>query len=181
MRKFKLTLYFLISFLYLNPSTFQAQDKQGGNKIGENYLKKWGGEKIPEFQLEDLEGNIITNDDLKNRIIVFNFWFINCKPCIKEMPELNKLVEKYKKEPVIFLAPALDEKSTLIDFLKATAYNYKVLPESTSLVKNLEIRGFPTHLILNHKGEIEEMIVGAAPDIYLKLDSILQSLMIPED
>lgn len=34
------------------------------------------------------------------------FWGVGCAPCIKEIPELNKLVEKYHLENVKFIAPA---------------------------------------------------------------------------
>jgi thiol-disulfide isomerase/thioredoxin len=29
-------------------------------------------------------------------VIVLNFWFTQCKPCVAEFPELNELKEKYK-------------------------------------------------------------------------------------
>jgi len=45
---------------------------------------------------------------LKGKIFVINFWFLECKPCVIEIPELNKIVEKHKSEEVLFLAFAMN-------------------------------------------------------------------------
>ena len=55
------------------------------------------GKPALPFSVTDLLGNAYSIDKLKGKLIVINFWFVECKPCIMEMPDLNKLVEKYKK------------------------------------------------------------------------------------
>ncbi len=52
--------------------------------------------KVPDFELQTLEGKIITSDDLKGKIILLDFWDTHCGPCIKLMPYMEKLYSKYK-------------------------------------------------------------------------------------
>ena len=68
-----------------------------------------GKDAIP-FSVTDIEGNEYSLNSLKDKIIVLNFWFVQCEPCVREIPELNNLVEKYKDKDVVFIAfNALDD------------------------------------------------------------------------
>ena len=54
------------------------------------------------FAAVDMNGNSYSLGILKGKVVVINFWFVECKPCVIEMPELNEIVEKYKSEEVVF-------------------------------------------------------------------------------
>jgi len=57
-----------------------------------------------EFSVKDMDGKSFELSELKGKVVVINFWFVNCKPCVDEMPGLNKIVEKFKNnQNVIFL------------------------------------------------------------------------------
>jgi thiol-disulfide isomerase/thioredoxin len=110
----------------------------------------------------------------KEKITVINFWFIACKPCNMEMPELNKLVEKYKGKDVEFLAIALDEPSQLKSFLKKTDFDYQVLSISQKDVAPLNITGYPTHLILNREGKLVFKSTGYSPGSIEALEKAIE-------
>ena len=44
-----------------------------------------------------MDGNRFTSANLKDKVTVFNCWFTACVPCVTEIPDLNTLKEKYKK------------------------------------------------------------------------------------
>ena len=50
----------------------------------------------PDFTLSDLEGNPISLNKLKGKVVLLNFWGTWCGPCRKEIPDFIKLAEKYK-------------------------------------------------------------------------------------
>jgi len=60
------------------------------------------GSDAPDFSAVDMNGNSYSLGILKGKVVVINFWFVECKPCVIEMPELNEIVEKYKSEEVVF-------------------------------------------------------------------------------
>src|SRR6187401_172114 len=70
------------------------------------------GSKFSHFKTTDIDGNKINTKSMGGKIIVLNFWFINCPPCRMEMPELSKLADTYRADSsIVFLSKALDKKN----------------------------------------------------------------------
>jgi thiol-disulfide isomerase/thioredoxin len=63
-----------------------------------------GGKPFPVFSFKDLDDNLITNENLKGKIVVVKCWFIHCVACIAEFPEVNKMAMKYKDRKDIVLS-----------------------------------------------------------------------------
>ena len=58
---------------------------------------------VDSFNIENLNGEKIEVSDSKNKILVLNFWATWCPPCIKEIPDLQKLQSDFQKDVEIFL------------------------------------------------------------------------------
>ncbi|WP_417888216.1 TlpA family protein disulfide reductase [Zunongwangia sp.] len=129
-------------------------------------LYKKEGNKFPDFELTDLEGTIYNNESLVGKITIIKTWFIACKPCVQEIPELNKLVNKYKDNTnYLFLSLALDNENDLKNFLEKTEFNYKVAAEQRNLIENqLNLNAYPRHLVINQNGNIDK-IFGKVSDL----------------
>src|ERR687893_223477 len=69
----------------------------------------------PAFSLTSMDGKKFELASLRGKVVVINFWFTGCPPCIEEMPKLNELVEKFKDKDVVFIAPTWDNEATLND------------------------------------------------------------------
>jgi len=121
------------------------------------------GEKFKGDKFTDINGNKYDLKTLSDKIYVINFWFINCPPCKQEIPELNKVVEKYKdNKDVVFIAVALDNKYDLKQFLKTTAFNYNIVENGRYYSDKYEIDGYPTHVIVGKDGLIKFSTIGLA-------------------
>ena len=123
-------------------------------------LYKMEGNKFPEFDINDLEGNSYSNKELMGKITVLKTWFIACKPCIAEMPELNEMVDTYKNNKDIqFLSLALDKKEPLKEFLSRKEFKYAVAAEQSDLiVDKLNLQTYPLHIIVDEEGKIEKVL-----------------------
>lgn len=121
---------------------------------------KMEGLPFPEFGFTDLNGNKYTNTNTKGRKIILKTWFINCKACVAEFPELNKLVEKYRqRDDIIFLSLALNSKNELESFLQKTDFEYKVVPDQEDFIlKKLDLQIYPTHIIVDENGIIIKVV-----------------------
>lgn len=124
----------------------------------ENLKKE--GEPFPEFSFKDLNGNLITNENLKGKIVVVKCWFIHCVACIKEFPEVNQLVDKYKdRKDIVFISLAEDSPEKLKVFLTRRPLSYSVVPNmKTYMNLTLQLNAFPTHIIINKQGFIEKVV-----------------------
>ncbi|WP_316784461.1 TlpA disulfide reductase family protein [Pedobacter frigiditerrae] len=119
------------------------------------------GEKFNGDKFTDINGNKYDLKTAVDKIYVINFWFINCPPCKQEIPELNKVVEKYKdNKDVVFIAVALDSKSELKEFLKTTAFNYNIVDDGRYYSQKYEIDGYPTHVIVGKDSLIKFSTIG---------------------
>jgi len=54
------------------------------------------GDKAPEIRLPSLAGDTIALSSLKGKVVLIDFWATWCAPCLKEIPELAKLYNKFK-------------------------------------------------------------------------------------
>lgn len=124
------------------------------------------GLEIPPFEVTTLKNEKFKLDNLKGKVIVLNFWFTNCAPCIAEMPFLNNLVSEYKSDKVLFLSIANDEPSTLEKFLKTKKFDFEIVPKGSSfLTQTLKLfSAWPTTLIIDAEGKIRYVNRGALND-----------------
>jgi peroxiredoxin len=132
------------------------------NQIGFDALKNFEmeGKPFPKFSFKDLEGNLVSNESMKGKIIVIKCWYIHCTPCIKEFPQVNKLTEEYKdRKDILFISLAEDSPEQLKTFLARKPLSYAVIPDMKIYMNEaLQLNSFPTHFILNKEGMIVKVL-----------------------
>jgi peroxiredoxin len=121
---------------------------------------KMEGKAFPRFEFKDLDGNLVSNESMKGKIIVIKCWYIHCAACIKEFPDVNKLVEKYKtRADILFVSLAEDSSEQLKSFLAKKPLLYSVIPNMKVYMNEiLNLNAFPTHYILNKDGMIAKVL-----------------------
>ncbi len=113
------------------------------------------GEKISTFSEKDINGTRYDLKQLLGKVVVLNFWFINCPPCRMEIPDLNEMVESYNaNNDVVFIAVALDQKSDLLNFLKSNPYQYHIIDNGSYVASKYNVGLYPTHVVLNKEGKV---------------------------
>ena len=121
---------------------------------------KMEGIEIPEFNFTDLNGKVYNKSSTKGKIVILKCWFIHCVACVKEFPELNKLVdENHGRNDILFISLALDSKQDLIKFLETKDFKYATVPEMKNyMVNKLNIAEYPTHLLIDRNGKIMKVV-----------------------
>ncbi|MBS7231254.1 TlpA family protein disulfide reductase [Flavobacterium psychroterrae] len=132
------------------------------NQIAFDALKnyKMEGTPFPKFSFKDLNGNLVSNESMKGKIIVIKCWYIHCTPCIREFPQVNKLADKYKdRKDILFISLAEDSPQQLKVFLAKRPLAYSVIPDMKIYMnEKLDLNAFPTHFILNKEGLISKVL-----------------------
>lgn len=143
--------------------------------------KAWQNAKIgkpfPKFEQMTSDGKIMSNKDLKGKVAVFNFWFIACKPCVNEMPDLNEVVSKYKGKNVVFVAPSIDTKIAIQKFFEKYSFDYTVTTDACSFTEKLEIMSYPTHFVVDKTGIIRAVFIGGSEQIGNQLSQEIDKLL----
>jgi peroxiredoxin len=113
------------------------------------------GQKLTLFNARDINGEKLNLRNLKGKIVVLNFWFVDCRPCRLEIPDLNDLVDSFKtNDQVIFAAVALDDRATLEKFLKSMPFNYRIIDNGRFIADSYRVRSYPTHAVIDQEGKV---------------------------
>ena len=84
------------------------------------------GDKAPKIDLELLNGQLLTNENLKGKVVVIQFTASWCSVCIKEMPHLEKEVwQKFKNDDFVLIGVDLKEELDVVEhFIEETEVTY---------------------------------------------------------
>jgi peroxiredoxin len=139
-------------------------------------FKDLTGQQSIDFTNRDVNGNVVKLSSLKGKIVILNFWFIACKPCIMEMPQLNELKKKYKKDDVVFLGITFDKAPEVLSFLKINNFDYNIIADGKEICKSWNINAFPTNVVIDREGIVRFMEMGFGENIQRTLDQQIQSI-----
>ena len=123
-----------------------------------------------DFTLKDQFGNTHTLADYKGKTIFLNFWATWCGPCKAELPDIQKLYEKYSEETeeeVVVLGvagPKMGNEKTeeeIIEFLEENELTYPVLMDTDwTLFQGYGISSFPTTFMIDKEGNVFGYVPG---------------------
>ena len=147
-----------------------------GEKSRKGSAEKPALEPAPKIEGTTLDGTELTPESLNGQLVVVNFWFTTCGPCIAEMPELNELVNKFSGKAK-FLAFATDPAERVRQFLQDHEFRYEIVPSSRRMAEAFGVKGFPRHYIIDRDGYIVWEARGAAPKTVEMLGAMLGRLL----
>ena len=130
----------------------------------------------PAFTLADVNGKIYSLSELKGKIVVLNFWFIACKPCVNEMARLNEIKARYDASKVVFLALSFDKKEAIQDFVKTHEFNYTLFPDAAKVADKYNVYAYPASMVIDSKGIIRFIQIGG-PDIEHTLPDAIKGVI----
>jgi thiol-disulfide isomerase/thioredoxin len=137
------------------------------------------GTKAPDFSARSINNKRFKSKDLRDKIIVINFWFTSCPPCKKEIPQLNKLKEEFKDKDVEFIAFATDLEYKIDDFLKKTPFKYDIVEDARWIAEKFDIKAYPTNIIINKDGTFAYFKSSYKDDIYESMSYQINKLLKP--
>ena len=141
----------------------------GLDAYAKHSLKKLTAREVPSPQPGTLyvtaDGQELTLDQLRGKIVLVNVWGTFCPPCIKEMPSLDRLQDLRGGEDFEVVTISTDRKGTdLAKFFTENDIKH-LIPwhdETYGITGNLNIRGFPSTVIYNRSGREVAFLEGEA-------------------
>jgi thiol-disulfide isomerase/thioredoxin len=136
----------------------------------ENSDKVWSSRKI---NTSNLNGETVTNETFtENKLTMLNVWATWCPPCVRELPELQKISEAYAAKGVgvvgvlqdgVTELGAPDEKTIETAKKLLAEVNYIViLPDETLTTEFInQMAYFPTTFFLDSNGEVIRTVIGS--------------------
>ena len=112
-------------------------------------------QQAKSFTLNAIDGREFSLSSLRGKVVVINFWGVWCSWCVKEMPEFQKLADKYAKDSeVVILTINNDGDSSMVQqFMRQNKYNFPVLMEN-GYNDRAGIRNYPTTWFIDKQGRL---------------------------
>ncbi len=123
------------------------------NSINTTENKKIGAWKIPNIENDEL----VDFSKFKGNVVLLEFWFKFCGPCVKAVPQLNSIHQKYKDDMFLLYGIEFLEnfpRENLQEYVAKIKMNYPVLYKGEKLANTYSIRSAPTIMIIDKKGSI---------------------------
>lgn len=116
----------------------------------------------PPLTLPDLDGKSRSLDDLKERVVLVNFWATWCPPCRREMPSMQRLANRMASQPFVILGvDSTETREDVIAFLNVIKVDFPILLDSDSrATKQWKVYALPTSFMIDRKGRVRYSIAG---------------------
>lgn len=110
----------------------------------------------PDWKLSSLTGEAMQLSKLKGELVLIDFFYKSCFPCMKALPVLQSLHEKYngKGLHVIGVDPIDKNRDDLKTFLQKRGITYNVLTDAEEAAINYRVSAYPTLFLIDKKGKI---------------------------
>jgi peroxiredoxin len=117
----------------------------------------------PDFSFTSQQGEYISLDDLKGKVVVLDFWGTWCPPCVESVPELRNLNKKYSKEPSFMLIGISSDSDDQV-WREFTEKNRMIWPQYRDKDRKIQnafkIHAYPTYIIIDHEGIVRFQSTG---------------------
>ena len=134
------------------------------------------------FKGELNDGSTINLKDYHHRFVLLNFWATWCVPCLKEMPDLEKVYQQMGSKKLLVLAIGMGEdKSSIRKFNEKYGFTFPIVADTTLEIARLYgVENIPITYLINPQGIIIGRALGirdwASPELIEFMDSKLESV-----
>jgi thiol-disulfide isomerase/thioredoxin len=116
------------------------------------------GQEAPDFTLKNLAGKSVSLKDFRGeKIVVLDFWASWCGPCLRAIPELNRLQKDYDGKDVQVLGINVRERpAAVLSVKKKYMVKYPILLDlNGSVAKEYRVRGIPNLILVDKDGVVQ--------------------------
>jgi thiol-disulfide isomerase/thioredoxin len=130
-----------------------------------------------EWEAKDLDGTAHRLVDYRGRVVILDFWYRGCGWCMHAMPQVNRVAETFRDQPVAVLGMTIDEdvKDGRV-VVEAMALRYPVI-QARELPEKFGVQGYPTLIVIDQHGKIRDIHFGYSPRLFDELSERVRDLL----
>lgn len=139
------------------------------------------GEKVPDFELETFEGEVIRLSEQRGKVVVLNFWASWCKPCEQEAEDMETAWQFYQERgDVLFLGvDYVDTPTKAMEYLDKFDISYPNGEDRKTIISQaFRIKGVPETYIIDQEGVLRAFQLGPFMSLS-QIKGMIDPLLIP--
>jgi tetratricopeptide (TPR) repeat protein len=130
----------------------------------------------PDFSFVTAEGEHITLEDLRGKVVMLDFWGTWCQPCVESVPSLRTLNKRYTKAAFVMIGVNCNDDE---DKWRAfTVSNKMIWPQFRDrdgrIQRTFQVNRFPTYILIDHEGIVRMRTTGMSWDREADLDQAIR-------
>lgn len=120
------------------------------------------GSIMGDFTLTDTDGNSYTLSMLlqEKKLVILNFWFVNCGPCKAEFPYFEAVYQKYAQDVQLLTLNHLDTEAQIEQLREQMGVTFPMIHENIGMQAGFDIIAYPTTVFIDETGKILRIKVG---------------------
>lgn len=126
------------------------------------------GSRAPRYAAAKLSGDSLHIDDLRGNVVLLNVWATWCPPCVKEMPSLQRLYDRYRQQGLRVVAVNVDNAMFGADpaelvrsFINQNRMTIDVVLDPENRIESVfQIPALPMTYLLDRRGRIRQKMLG---------------------
>ena len=115
-----------------------------------------------DFTLDTAGGGRFRLSEQRGKMVFINFWATWCPPCREEMPAMERLYTRYKKDGLVMLAVSVDANPRAVTpFITEHKFTFTVgLDPNMELANAYGVRGLPASFVVDRQGRLTALALG---------------------
>lgn len=137
------------------------------------------GKKAVEFTLPDVSGGEVALQSFRGKVVLLNFWATWCGPCREELPELDRVQEKFRKRGFTVVAVTVDnELENIRGFLKKYDLKLQALwDRRKKVVDAYAVEKMPSSYLIDRSGVIRFIHRGYSPEELKRIEAEIDEML----
>lgn len=140
------------------------------------------GALAPDFRLPPLDPSAASGrlSTYRPHVVLLTFWATWCAPCKRELPELQALAQRYRKEGLRVVAVSIDRDGAVATspFAQILGLTFPILHDTDNTVaRRYHVQAVPQSFLIDRDGRIRWRLAGPidwTPDRHAELISLLE-------
>jgi peroxiredoxin len=137
----------------------------------------------PDFSLQTMDGTTFHLSAQRGKVVVVDFWATWCPPCIKAMPEIEKLFQMFGDSNVMFIGVSTDDPETsdrVLQTVKKLNVTYPIAIDTNQIAEHYAVTSIPVLLLIAPDGSIARRKTGFSPNLAETITRDIQRLLAGE-
>ncbi len=135
------------------------------------------GRPAPAFTLQDLNGQQVSLSDFKGKVVLLDFWATWCPPCVKAIPHLEALHERYKDLGLVVIGLNNEADHPKVRLFAEAQISYVVLLDANKQFSEYDIQNIPTLFYIDKEGTVRHREIGFSEALQNQMEARIRVLL----